>query len=602
VIALAYQLAARGQSGAGVFALFWAGVAVACVPAVHALVMRDASEGRRLGLLLGVGLLTFLPKFLRNPSGPLFHDELAHWREIQDATAAHHLGQVNSIVPIIQHFPGLHAAVIALRGLTGASTFAAGEVLLLGLHVSAMVGVYVLVKSLLKDQRLAAIGAIVYALNPGFMFFDVQLAYESLGIVLAIWALAFAVNVEHADARVSWGAAAAACLVGSACAVTHHLSSYFLVLMLLALAVATSIGRRSAPGPRHVLVAAWTVPLVVGSVALAWAVPNFSQIWHYISPYIAQAWQQLVGHSGGGGAHHSPFSGSSLPVWERGLGYAAPLVALIAVAYGLRAITAGRRWSPRLMVFSALACLYFVSLPLILVTAGNEGARRSWSFTYLGIAAIAPLALERLFAGRSSSSARRRLAVLVALAGGALLIGNVATSVNEEYRFPGLYVYGSDSRSLTPELLGLSSWFQTHLGVRNRVLADRSTSLAVGTLGGQIVDSPSPGFPVWELYLSDHPSEVLMREIAVSGWRLLVVDARQAQSLPRIGFYVDPKEPGANDHHAPPAASLLDRYETVVWAAPVARTPNYTVYRLDAPVLAAGAADPFQTPPLGAPR
>jgi hypothetical protein len=591
VIALAYQIAARGQTGDAVFVLFWAGVAIACVPAVRQLLDAEATEGRRLALLVGIGLLTFLPKYLRNPVGPLFHDELAHWRAIQDSWAAHHLMQASPIIPIIQHFPGLHAAVIVLRELTGASTFTAGEVLLLGLHTSALVGVYVLVKSLLADQRLAAVGAVVYGLNPGFMFFDVQLAYESLGITLVIWALAFAASVDSIDARASWRSAAIACLIGGACVVTHHLSSYFLVVMLLALAVAATVSRR----PRHALAAAWTVATVVGGLAVAWAVPYAGHIWHYISPYFASAWHQLVGNSSGGGIHHSPFSGSSLPPWERALGFAAPVVALTTVALGLRALTAGRRWNPRVTIFFLLACVYLASLPFVLVTAGNEAARRSWSFTYLGIATVAPLALASLFT-RTSGPRARLITALVAFAAAALLVGNVATSVNEDYRFPGPLVYGSDSRSMTPELTQLSSWFRGRFGGRNRVLADRSTGLALGTLGGQTVDSPSPGFPVWQLFLSTRPVETLMRDVAVSGWRLLVVDRRQAQSLPRIGFYVDPKEPGAYDHQAPPPASLIDRYRNVLWAAPVAVTPNYTVYRLDPVALSMTIADPFRTP------
>jgi hypothetical protein len=589
VIVLTYQLAARGQSGAEVFILFWVGIAVACGPAIRRVVGADTPQAQRLALLIGIGLITFLPKYLRDPSGPLFHDELAHWREIHDSIAAGHLMQPNPIIPIIQHFPGLHAAVIALQHLTGASTFAAGEGLLLGLHVGALLGVYEVARRVLRNQRLAGVAAIVYALNPGFMFFDVQLAYESLGIVLAIWTVALSLAADQSDGRTRWGAIAAACLTGAACVVTHHLSSYFLVLVLAALAVASTVSSRGAPTRR--LISTWTVPAVVAGTAVAWAAGDVGQIWHYIAPYLTAALAQLTSHTGGGATHH-PFHGSSLPVWEQALAYAAPVVAFAAVLYGVHSLIKGGRWTPQVGVFSILAAMYFVSLPFILASAGNEGARRSWSFSYLGVAVVMSLAVERLLA-RRTVRARRIAAAIVVATVATLAVGNVAASVNEEYRFPGNFVYGSDTRSLTPELRGLYAWFDSQLGVRNRVLADRSTGLVLGTLGQQTVDSPSPGFPVWELYLSSHPSQTLVREVALSGWRWLVVDAHQSTSLPRIGFYVDPKEPGALDHLVPPAASLISRYEQVRWAAPVFRTANYTVYRLDLPALWSANGDPF---------
>src|SRR5207253_2959399 len=96
--------------------------------------------------------------------------------------------------------------------------------------------------------------------------------------------------------------------------------------------------------------------------------------------------------------------------------------------------------------------LYFPSLPVMLTEAGNEGARRSWAFTYIGlsllIAPIIPWLLRR--AARWPHMEKVTLGGVAAILS-IMLVGNVSMQTNEYYRFPGPYVYGSDTRSTTAE-------------------------------------------------------------------------------------------------------------------------------------------------------
>lgn len=177
---------------------------------------------------------------------------------------------------------------------------------------------------------------------------------------------------------------------------------------------------------------------------------------------------------------------------------------------------------------------------------------------------------------------RSSISAGVAALASVVMIGNVAMHVNETYRFPGPYVYGSDTRTLTPELLGAAAWFRATQGDGRRVVTDRYTGLAFAAFGRDWIAPASPGFPVWQLYFqSGGPSATLLRQLDILGYRYLIVDRRMAQYLPRIGMYFTPTEPGAFTRTIPPPAAALRRYDTVPWATKIYGSDNLSIYRLN---------------------
>jgi len=163
-----------------------------------------------------------------------------------------------------------------------------------------------------------------------------------------------------------------------------------------------------------------------------------------------------------------------------------------------------------------------------------------------------------------------------------VLVGNVSAFTNETYRFPGPYVYGSDVRSLTPELLAATRWLRETQGPDRKVVADRFSALALASFGGEWPAAPSAGFPAWQLYFSTRrPSAMLLRELQTAGYAYLVVDRRMARYLPRIGVYFEPDEPEAYRRTAPPPAAALDRYERMPWTVKLYQSENLAIYRLD---------------------
>ena len=185
-----------------------------------------------------------------------------------------------------------------------------------------------------------------------------------------------------------------------------------------------------------------------------------------------------------------------------------------------------------LFAFAALGLVYFPSTIFILSTAGSEGARRSWAFTWIGLSMlVGPAAVWLLdWAGRSAYRWRRvslRSGLMAALA--IALVGGTAAGMDASYRFPGPFLYGSDARSVTPELLALSEWFSARFGIDNNIVTDRYTGLIFASFGLQNTASPSASFPalqpVSRQTRRSNRARVSLLDLGLSNYTYLIVDA-----------------------------------------------------------------------------
>jgi len=608
LVAAAYAVAALGPTNDRIhFDVFWLGLLLFVVPATLRLCDAVTARGERLAIVAATGLFFYLPKFLRNPTAPLFQDELAHWHQ---AETVYHTGQPfapNPIISIIGSFPGLPTLTAALHDLSGLSTVRVGLVILLALHAISLIGIFVLAERCTGSPRVAGLAALIYSLNPGYMFFDTMYAYESPAIVLYIWVLAAVAGLQDETGGLSrqlaWGGVGL--VLAAACIVTHHLSALVMVATLLLIALATAIAARrashsvslcaseSARSRRTALLTALFAGVVTVGAAL-WLGAVAIPLVRYLAPSAAGLGDvlRLLGREGSGA--RTLFAGSTTPVYERVCAYLAPVVALAGATAGLWLLWRRGWWNRYTVAGRAIALyglLYFPSLPLLLTQSGNEGARRSWSFTYVGLSLLVAPAIPALLEGASRwyQGARRRGARLLAhVAQGSIaaliavvLVGNVTAHVNELYRFPGPFVYGSDTRSTTPELLALARWLDRTQGTGRHIVADRFSGLPLAAFGGAWTATASPQFPLWQLYFQDRqPSAALLREVRSAGYGYIVVDRRMSQALPRIGIYFDPLEPAAYAHATPPPASALIQYEQRPWATTIYQSDNLAVYRL----------------------
>jgi hypothetical protein len=581
VVALSYRFSAEGGAPEEYYSTFWAGVLLALLPVTVRIVTGDRVQAAWGVALFGV--LTYVPKFLRNPTAPSYHDEYAHWRQAVDVLASGALMRPNTLIPIVQYYPGTSGLTAIVQRLTGLSVWSAGELVLFTAHMLALFAVFVLVQVQLRSSAAGAVGAVIYALNPSEMYFDTQYSYEGIAIALFLWVLASASLAARAHGRLRATATVLAVLCAAACVVTHHLTTLFLLSLLFLIVLVASVRAYRA---RRLDAATRTWWLVFGctlAVTAAWLGLVARPTLTYLSPYFGQSLDQLSGIATEHDTGRSILASSVQPLWERGL------TALAPVVIGLCCLTAvlilrpdHRAWQADTWTLSAFGFLYFPSVLFLLAPSGAEGARRSWAFTYAGIALMGAFVTVHSRGRLGVWRSRPVLLVLFVV----VLIGNVGGGLNDQYRFPGPFRWGTDTNSASAEARTVAEQLAQEAGPV-RVVTDRYTELQVSAYAGLDVAAPSAGFPAWQLTQTQGgPSASLAWSLVTSHYDYLVVDVRMA---------AEPAFNGDNYGHGDPLAGRatpigqLTRLDRVPWAALIITTEHLRVYRLDLSQLAGTA-------------
>jgi hypothetical protein len=602
VVGVSYRLSASGAPAQLYYLTFWAGVLLALLPGAWLAV--TATDRHRRGWALAlVGLITFVPKYLRNPFAPSYHDEYAHWYEALQVLSRGRLFQGNALIPIVEYFPGTAALTAAVTRLTGLSPWSSGELIILVAHLLALFGVFVLVEAHLRSARAGAIAALIYALNPSEMYFDTQYAYEGIAVAFFVWVLAMASLAARARGPRRFTLTVAALLCAGGAVVTHHLTTVFLLGVLSFLASIGTVrawrrARRSRahvcdscrtqlthePGPDRGVLIWWAV--LAGTVVMAgcWLVFVAWPTVSYLSPYFGGSLRQLAAMTAKKSSSGRVLLAASVqPLWERGM---TALVPLIAGLFSLKALLMLRRergvWPFDTLALMAFGLLYFPSVLFLFAPSGAEGARRSWAFSFVGLALIGAYLLRRFPDwGRPRVPARWRTPIgLVVLT--VLLIGGVGGGLNDPYRFPGPFRWGTDTNSASAEARTVGQQLAAEAGPV-RVVADQYTALQLIAYADLDVAAPSQGFPAWALVQSGvDPSRELAGMLYGSRFNYLVVDVRMAEQAAFNGTNYGSGDPLVG--RVTPM-DYLDRLDHVPWASRIISTQHLRVYRLNLPLL-----------------
>lgn len=591
VVGVSYRLSAAGAAPELYYGTFWVGLLLAMLPPCVRIGASSGARAQRVWALALVGVLTFVPKYLRNPVAPSYHDEYAHWHAAVDVLSAQRLFLGNGLIPIVEYFPGTAALTAVVQRLTGLSVWSSGEFVVFGAHMLALFAVFVLGEVHLKSARAGAIAALIYALNPSEMYFDTQYAYEGVAIAFFVWVLALASLAARTRGRRRVVLAATALVCSAASVVTHHLTTLFLLIVLTTVtAVVTVRAWRRAPrsdagsSGAHGVVIWWTVLTGTVLMAGAWLVLVAWPTVSYLSPYLGGSVNQLAAMTAKNSKTGRVLLAASVePLWERGMTALAPLVAGL---FCLKALLLMRRehrgWSSDTITLMALGLVYFPSVLFLFAPLGAEGARRSWAFSYVGLALIGAFVLQRYpDRGRPRVPPRWRTPVgLVVLT--VVLIGGVGGGLNDPYRFPGPFRWGTDTNSASVEARTVGERLAAEAGPV-RVVTDQYTALQLIAYANLDVAAPSQGFPAGNLAQTPtDPSPQLAGMLIVSRYNYLVVDTRMAAQPAFNGTNFGSADPLAD--RATPVA-YLDRLDHVPWASRVMSTQHLRVYRLNLSLL-----------------
>jgi hypothetical protein len=590
------------------FAMFWVGYLVGMVPLVILACASRIDGVTRACALAGIGLFGTIVRLLRIPAGqagPLSSDEFVHMRQVME-TYLH--GEVGHGSSIFADFPGLHQTISAFVRLTGAPLWPSALAVVVLAHVLSVLAVYQLVRAVGASPVGAAVGAVVYTLNPNWASFDTSISYEPVALPLLLWGLAATVAASCAPTRPGPRYIAVVVMVAAALPIIHHLSTIMLGVILALLIIAGVVHRvrlamaKDRDAPREQL---W--PLLFAAACLGVSTTFWwSQIWDelvdYLGPSVKSGWNQLshLGDlaSASRSAVRVPFTGSANPIYETVCGLLYPPLVLVLFLTSLAVLWVNRRrFGSAVWGFAALGTMFFLSLPMVLTNGGAEGAHRSWGTNFIGIAVVCGLAWSSgvsSVAGRFGFLGRgiARLArpgIRIGVLGVVLIVmylGDAALGTNIAARFPGSPQVGDDTRSVSREAGAVAAWMAAHAPEDTPVVADRWVGLQAGGWAGRMAPlTPSAAFPLWELYTRAEPVRLgVLRQVLDADVRYFVVDARMATTRPRMGFWFNGEEPGVGGTRPFPQVAI-DRFNCLPWLRATYAAGPLTVYQVDADVL-----------------
>jgi hypothetical protein len=537
---------AEGSAATG---LYWLGVVAIVVPIAWRLFQTGTQRPERLGLVIVLGAALYLLKVMAWPLGYSFHDDLGQLRSTLDISATHHLFAHNPIVPAYSYYPGLEVVSNALAETSGLDPTIAGFVVIGAARVVLMVALFRLFELAGSSSRVAGVAVLLYAANSNFVYFDAQVAYESLALPLVVLALLAAVGRR--------GGVTASLLVPTlviaATVVTHHVSAYLLALALVAWVLVGRSRRLVSPPVGSWVLAAAAVAAAAGWWAFAGRATE-RELGSIPASAITSVWNLALGRSAPRQLFHAT-NGTAEPRVTQLIGFASVVLVLVVLPFGVRRVL--RQRNAISIVLLALAVCYPPSLVLRLTAAGTETSSRASEFVFLGVAYVLALALGAgpgrlagLLPGSSALAAPAFVAYATVVLVGGIIIGWSPTA-----RLPRPYQVGSPPRSIGPEGVETARWAGRELVPGSTVFADEANALLLAAYGRQ---APTTGFagapPLLHLYRS-RSLDAADRSL-LDRTRYLVVDWRLTTALPLNGGYFSDQDPSYGLRRPLPAVGL----------------------------------------------
>jgi len=592
LVAIAYDLGRHHVAGATAF--YWAGQSLILLTPAWANLSRSTDLRSRLFTLAAAAAAQSLLTWCYSPDQFRYGDELQHLLTTQGILTTHHLYSPNPILPVSSSFPGLEIVTAALTQLTGLSPFHAGVIVASACHIVLPVAVFLLFRELIGDAppppaivgeprlaaiaafvylkrsgdsadriagqdssrsqrvrsreligdpppqgvtgelRLAGIAAFVYSLNPHYSYYDTLFVYGVPAITLLVLVLRAAISNWRRDTSPLWIVAAFAPL-----AVTHHVSAFASIVILLAFALAIAL----SGGLRRGLFLMAISFLLVDDL-IAWTdvrgPTTFSYLWDPIksSFSIATSSKSAV-----------TTNLSTAPTWEHYAGEASALALVLLVLLGI--VLTWKLSRDRLPRLLALLGLVYIGILAVRLRSsdGPELSARALTYAMLLIALPVARAMAWLWSAKRSFWLRSAVVAAVPL----LLVGAVVTGLPPAWeRIPGSFRIASDESGIDARVTRVTDWAATTLPPNQRVACDASVCSMLGARARAI-----PSTSAAPLYYARSVG-ALNRGLNRLAIAYIEVDSRMTTQIPILGGYF------VNDtrvHPHPISASLLDKFD-----------------------------------------
>ena len=526
--------------------IYWAGILVIALPLLYRLTSEEASPRERLALVCLLGISLYAVKVMRDAPIYTFSDELAHAYNADQISTHSHLFHHNPILAVTPRYPGLEGATSALMSLTGLSSYVAGVLLIGSARLVMVAAMFFLFERVSGSARIAGLGAVIFAGNFNFFFWDAQFSYESLSLPLMLLAMMALAEREATERRTigRWGVLVLLATV--AIVVTHHLTSYAMAVMLAALALAYWWVRRKWRPPNP-----WPFALIAAGLAVAWLVVVASSTIGYLSPVISDAFTAVVNtvsreestrtlfHGGGSTAGVTPIGARAVAVLAIGL-------LLAGLPFGLREIRRRYMKQPFALLFALAALGFFGTLALRLAPAAWETGNRTSEFLFIGLAFLlgcAALEALRRWAGRRWIRPAIAAGVALVLVGGAISGWPWDSQLAQPLR-----ATASGGTIVSPPL-GTAEWARDEVGGGRFAASSADAGLLLVPGGKFALAGSSPD--VEDLLAEEHMLGWELPLLRRNDLRYVVTDRRAASEDSLRGYYFA--------EHGKPSAELAPK-------------------------------------------
>lgn len=554
LIAIA-DTAAR-TSAAWASSLFWVGLLTLFVPIALRLLGTAATRRERIGLVVILGLSLYLVKVLHSPLTFTLPDELMHWRTASEIVRTGRLFGVNSILRVSPLYPGLENVTAALVSLTGLSIFEAGLLVVGAARLLLCSVLFLLYERVSHSPRIAGIAALLYMANPNFIFFGGMFAYESLALPIAsLVVLTLAWRVDASSTRRVW-LSMIVVLGLAAVVVSHHITTYALLALLGAWHAFDLYLRR-----RTKAIAPSRAVLLAIVMALTWMMYVASTTLGYVMPNLISGINELVRLIAGddiGRPLFQSYGALAAPIGERIIGFASVGSVLVGLLFGMYHLWRNYRYNSFALAMALGGVAYPATLALRLTRRGAVISSRTSEFVFIAVAFIMAIAVVKAWGMHRSLGWRTMLALyLTVIFAGGTIVGWPAWA-----RMPGSYLVGADLRSIDGQSTAAATWARAFLGPNNRMGADRSNRLVLGSFGEQyIVTLYNDRVNIPQVVFAPQFSVVERKILEDGNVRYLVIDRRISQGVPLIGVYFEQGEPDTFLHTTPVSRTALTKFD-----------------------------------------
>lgn len=513
--------------------LFWVGLLLLFVPIAARLASVEPTREERLGLLLVLGLSVYFIKLMHSPFAFTFSDERLHLYNANAILDSHHLFQANSMLPVSAFYPGLENVTTALSNVAGLSVFDSGRIVIGLARLLLVCALFLAYERLLDSARIAGLATLLYMANSNYLYWSAQFSYESLALPLAVLVLFAVLRWEKTrEPNLTIGLRILILVTMTAIVITHHLTSYLLIVYLALLSFAGLVVARDKqrnPGffALFGLVAALSWLIFVSSLTLPYLYQIFSRAFVSIPA-------MLTGELGGRELFRAG-SGAVAPLWERIVGVASIFLLVLGTPFGLIQIWRWRRNHATVLVLSAAALTYFAILGLRVVPAGWEVANRASEFLYLGVGLVFAVGWGELY---SSKRANRIMRAALVGAIAVIFTGGIISGWPASLRLSLPYRVTNSNHIVEPQGFAAARWTRSYLGEGNRMAADLTNGLFLLAEAEQIILT-GKAHGVQDMIRSESIGRSEKNVIHALDLNYIVVDRRLESWDAMMGLYFD---------------------------------------------------------------